>query len=73
MASTVLAWPRSPLPAPPAGISLAAFAFQLGSAAFALPGTEQSQFWPPPRLLSVSLRSKQYDHWLSAVASPAGT
>ena len=35
-----------PLPAPPVGISFCAVAFQLGSAAFALPGTEQFQLLP---------------------------
>ena len=45
-ASTVLAWPAVPVPAPPAGISFCAVAFQLGSAAFALPVTEQSQLLP---------------------------
>ena len=70
IASTVLAWPRSPVPAPPAGISFCATALQLGSASLALPVTEQFQLLPSvppttvlPRLVSVSPRSKQYDHW----------
>src|SRR3954470_11824734 len=78
MASTVLAWPRVPTPAPLAGSSFIAAAFQLGSALFALPGTEQSQLLPSglptlvlPRLVSVSPRSKQYDHCASAVALPS--
>jgi hypothetical protein len=50
-------------------MSFCAAALQLGSAEFALPVTEQSQLLPSvpptmvlPRLVSVSPRSKQYDH-----------
>ena len=46
-------------------------AFQLGSAALALPGTEQSYMFAAPRLVSVSARSKQYSHCASALALPS--
>ena len=60
-----------PFPVPPAGISFCAVVFQLGSAAFWLPGTEQSQpLAASPRLVSVSPRSKQYSHCASALALP---
>src|SRR5215470_13108733 len=60
-----------PLPVPPAGISFCAVAFQLISAAFKLPGTEQSQLLAAPRLVSVSPRSKQYSHCASALPLPS--
>src|ERR1044071_3689462 len=72
MSSRVLLCPRVPLPAPPAGISFCAVAFQLGSAAFKLPGTEQSHWLVAPRLVSVSPRSKQYSHCASALLLPTG-
>ena len=53
------------------GSASAAVAFQLGSAAFRLPGTEQSQALAAPRLVSVSPRSKQYSHCASALALPS--
>ena len=49
-----------------------AVAFQLGSAALRLPGTEQSHMFAAPRLVSVSARSKQYSHCASALALPSG-
>ncbi len=82
MASMVLAWPRTPLPVPPAGISFWASEFQSVLEEFALPVTEQSQLLPPgtgtvptvalPRPVSVSPRSKQYSHFARAVALPSG-
>ena len=53
------------------GSASAAVAFQLGSVAFRLPGTEQFQLLAAPRLVSVSPRSKQYSHCASAVALPS--
>src|SRR5207244_4085928 len=46
-------------------------AFQLGSAAFRLLGTEQSYALAAPRLVSPSARSKQYSHCASALALPS--
>ncbi len=48
-----------------------AVGFQLGSAAFRLPGTEQSQALATPRLVSASARSKQYSHCASAMPLPS--
>jgi len=66
-------WPSTPLLL----VSFCAVAFQLALAAFWLPVTEQFQLLPTaepvvlPRLLSVSPRSKQYDHCASALALPS--
>jgi len=60
-----------PLPAPLAGISFCATVLQLGSAALALPGTEQSQLLAAPRLVSPSARSKQYSHCASELPLPS--
>ena len=69
-----------PTPVVPVGMSLVAVAFQLTSAAFRLPVTEQFQLLPTappttvlPRLVSVSARSKQYSHWARPLALPSAT
>src|SRR5258708_572163 len=54
-------------------MSFCPVAFQLGSAALRLPGTEQSKALVTPRLVSVSPRSKQYSHFASASALPSAT
>src|SRR3954462_4520960 len=72
MPSSVLAWPPlpellvSPLVAP---TSLRAVA---SSEAFsALPVTEQSHWFSAPRLVSLSLRSKQYSYCACSDGAPA--
>src|SRR6476659_4810720 len=72
--SSVFAWPRSPVPLPPAGMIFCAVAFQpiAGSVELGLSGFAHVQLLLVPRLVSVSLRSKQYSHFASGLAVPIG-
>lgn len=67
MPSSVLAWPAEPVLLAP--VSLRAVASS--DALSALPVTEQSHWFSAPRLVSPSLRSKQYSYWACSEASPA--